>query len=122
MILLIDSDNLIDMQANFVYSIFLYLSFSDHSNKLLAALFEWRGDLVKNNKLHSWLYEVKQRPRNDRVVDNVSPAAAGYSIQVQDLIVKMGNHVNFSAAKISIESGERIRKYWSRCRTGLLIG
>lgn len=96
-------------QANFVYGIFLFFCFCDHANRLVANTFEIRGDIVREQNHQKWLFNITQRQRSDQIVTDLKPEES-ISLDIQDLVVKMGHQVNLRIGKFNIQSGEIVRE------------
>lgn len=99
----------LETQSKFIYGIFLFFCFCDHSNRFIANAFEVQGDIVRDQNHQKWLANINQRQRSDQIVTDLKPEEA-YSIDIQDLVIKMGHHVNLRIGKLNIQSGEIIRK------------
>lgn len=108
-ILLEDPSKHLQTQSNFIYGIFLFFCFCDHANRMISTAFEIQGDIVRDQNHQKWLYNITQRPRSDQIVTELKPGLS-YSVDIQDLVVKMGHRVNMRIARLNIEPGEIIRK------------
>lgn len=77
---------------------------------MIATVYEIHGDIVRDQSHQKWLYNISQRQRSDELLTELK-ADPGYSMDIQDLVVKMGHKVNLRIAKLNIKAGEIIRKY-----------
>lgn len=108
-ILLEDPTQHLQTQSNFIYGIFLFFCFCDHANRMIATTYEIQGDIVRDQKHQKWIYNITQRQRSDEIVTDLKGDEA-YSVDIQDLVIKMGHKVNLRIAKLNIKAGEIIRK------------
>lgn len=76
---------------------------------MIATAYEIQGDIVRDQNHQKWLYNITQRPRSDQIVSDLK-ADEAYSVDIQDLTVKMGHRVNLSISKLNIRAGEIIRE------------
>lgn len=109
-ILLEDPTKHLETQSKFIYGIFLFFVFCDHANRLIGTAFEIQGDICREQNHQNWLFNIAQRQRSDQIISDLKSDEA-YSVDIQDLVIKMGHHVNLRISKLNIEPGEIIRKY-----------
>lgn len=76
---------------------------------MIATAYEIQGDIVRDQKHQKWIYNITQRQRSDEIVTDLKGDEA-YSVDIQDLVIKMGHKVNLRIAKLNIKAGEIIRK------------
>lgn len=64
---------------------------------------------MRDQNHQKWLFNISQRQRSDQIVNELKVDAA-YSVDIQDMVVKMGHKVNLRIGKLNIQAGEIIRE------------